>query len=231
MRLTSSATQEGMDWDGLLMLSLSILSALLTLGFFWFWRAFQCYRIAQSAGTTFPEKASMPLIVFGKQLQGNRLDEDFKTRLNRVSTLQNTTPIEQKIFLLGGITNQNTLSEAQAGADTLLANQPELADKLVLEESSRNTLENLKQARIYLKEHDLPLKAGLITNRYHLYRCQVMAKGLGLDGILIAAEDSFVADFNNLYKIFIEAFFIHWYHTGSFISRRLNHKRMLSKIH
>ncbi|MDG6774327.1 YdcF family protein [Thiomicrorhabdus sp. ZW0627] len=231
MRLTSSATQEGIDWDGLLMLSLSILSALLTFGFFWFWRAFQCYRIAQSAETSLPDKTSIPLIVFGKQLHENRMDEDFKTRLNRVSTLQNTIHPDQKIFLLGGITNQNTVSEAQAGADALLAEHPELSDKLVLEESSRNTLENLKQARIYLNEHNLPLQAGLITNRYHLNRCQVMAKGLGLDGTLIAAEDDFVADFQNLYKIFMEAFFIHWYHTGSFISRWLNNKRMLSKIH
>ncbi len=225
MRLTSSASQQGVDWDGLLMLVLSTLFILATLGLSWLWLIFKTYRTAQQAPT--PSQIQRPLIVFGKQLHHNQIDNDYRARLQRVLALQT----DQPIFVLGGITAPNSVSEAKAGETFLLHRQPSLESQLILEESSRNTLENLKQARLFLARQDNPLQVDLLSNRYHLYRCQALAKGLGFDVTLVAAEDRLDGHWTNCYKIFMEAFFSHWYHTGARVSRWLNNKRMLAKIH
>jgi len=109
--------------------------------------------------------------------------------------------------------------------------QPDLKPQLILEEASRNTLENLKQARLFLTQQNSALQVDLLSNRYHLYRCQALAQGLGFNVTLVAAEKHFDGRWANCYKIFMEAFFSHWYHTGARVSRWLNNKRMLAKIH
>lgn len=210
------------------MLILAVLALVLSAGLFWAWRAAQTYQTARRADAHSPPPMHA-WMVFGKQLQHNLPDSDFEVRLQALLRLSQPPALPHAIFLLGGKTGHNTLSEAQAAADYLLTCRPELQPLLVLEEASRNTLENLKQARDYLPERTLPV--ALISNRYHLHRCVLMAKGLGLNALPIAAEPHWHATPAVLLKTAVEGFFVHWYHTGAFISQRLNHPRMLNKIH
>lgn len=227
MRLTASADEQGFDWDGLLMLVLSCLVILGTAGLSWLWLVHRTRQTANGASRHYP--GDIPIIVFGKQLRKNLPDDDYQARLNRIlhTDFRSETP---SIFLLGGLTPPNTLSEAKAGQHYLLAKSPGLAKHLILEEASRNTLENLKQARLCLRQRQQPLEAALLSNRYHLHRCRLLAEGLGFSTQLLAAEDPGTDRFNG-YKIFIEAFFSHWYHTGARLSRWLKIQRMLTKIH
>jgi uncharacterized SAM-binding protein YcdF (DUF218 family) len=210
------------------MLILAVLSLVLSGGLFWLWRVLQIVHTARHAPAQ-PPNFMHAWIVFGKQLHNDLPDADFQQRLQRILRLTKEVPVPQSIFLLGGKTGSNNVTEAQAAEDYLLISDPNLQPYLLLEEGSRNTLENLKQARDYLPERTLPV--ALISNRYHLHRCMVMAKGLGLNPLPVAAEAHWQATASNLLKIALEGFFVHWYHTGAFISKLLNNQRMLNKIH
>nr|WP_246261820.1 YdcF family protein [Thiomicrorhabdus cannonii] len=210
------------------MLILAVLSLVLSGGLFWLWRVLQIARTARHAPAQ-PPNSLYAWILFGKQLHNDLPDADFQRRLQGVLRLAEHQPLPPAIVLLGGKTGSNRLSEAQAAADYLLTCRPALQPALLLEEASRNTLENLKQARDYLPERNLPV--ALISNRYHLHRCMIMAGRLGLNAVPVAAEAQWQATPAALLKIALEGFFVHWYHTGAFISKRLNNQRMLNKIH
>lgn len=227
MRLTSGIAQKTVDKDGVVTLLLSTVLICLTLGVSWLWMSRRTYLTAKKAPST--GDAQIPLIVFGKQLVQNQIDTDYQLRLERTLDAVRHTP-NVSIILLGGTTDDNLLSESEVGQRYLITQQPELETHLILEKSSRNTLENLQQAKQYLLAQQYSLHVRLLSNRYHLYRCKLIATGLGLKADLIAAETEFVLSWPQSYKIIIEGFLNHWYHTGAFISRLFNNQRMLSKI-
>lgn len=229
MRLTSSAAQQRkkIDRDGLFTLSLSIFFIGISLGLSWLYVARQTYLTAKKAASI--STAKSPLIVFGKQLTDNQIDMDYQLRLDRTLVLIEQVPADS-IILLGGITHDNQISESEAGQSYLLRQHPDLSNRLILEKASQNTLENLRQAKQYLLARQQTLDVRLVSNRYHLHRCKRIATELGFNVEIIAAETKFVFSWQNGYKIVIEGFFYHWYHTGAFIGRLFNNQRMLSKI-
>lgn len=227
MRLTSGITQKKVDKDGMLTLLLSTVLICLTLGLSWLWMSRRAYVTAKKASST--SYSPIPLIVFGKQLIQNQIDTDYQLRLDRTLDVVKRTP-SVPIILLGGRTEDNLISESEAGQGYLLTQQPELETHLILEKASRNTLENLQQAKQYLIAQQHCLNVRLVSSRYHLYRCKLIAAGLGIKAELIAAETEFVLSWQQSYKIIIEGFLNHWYYTGAFISGLLNNQRMLSKI-
>ncbi|MDG4811612.1 YdcF family protein [Hydrogenovibrio sp. 3SP14C1] len=227
MRLTSSAAQQKIDKDGLLTLSLSIFFIGISLGLSWLYVTRQTYLTAKKASSISASKS--PLIVFGKQLTENQIDTDYQLRLDRTLVLIEQVPTDS-IILLGGITHDNQISESEAGQSYLLRQHPDLSNRIIIEKASQNTLENLRHAKQYLLARQQTLDVRLVSNRYHLHRCKRIATEMGFNTEIIAAETNFVFSWQNGYKIVIEGFFYHWYHTGAFISRLFNNQRMLSKI-
>lgn len=231
MRITSSADQQKIDWDGLTMLSLSILSIILSGGLLWFLHFLHIYRTAKESPHTPHSSKTTSWILFGKQLKSNQIDTDYRQRLKTILRLSPLIDKQTSIFLLGGITTPNNTSEARAALKFLLKKAPKLSENLILEEQSRNTLENLKQARTALKKENKTLDVHLITNRYHLHRCQTIADQLGFNVQLIAAEIKWELNFRNILKLAEEAFFLNWYYTATFTSKLFKNQRMLNKIH
>lgn len=235
MQLTSNANQKGIDRDGALTLLSSILFTLLTAGTSWVWFSYRCFHLMQQLPnhSTADENNFRFGIVFGKQLIANQIDSDYQQRLDQAKIFLEKGNNRQ-LLLLGGKTGKNTLSEAQAGYNYLAQNNIEKDFKptstIQLEEASRNTLENLKQARSTLQSQQSTLSVCLISNRYHLYRCQLLAESLGFTPYLISAEPRFFCTSQQCYKILMEGFYIQWYVVGKFISQTLNNKRMLEKI-
>ncbi len=213
------------------MLSLSALWAFSTLGLVLVWYIAKIYQVAKTAKPTFQNDI---WIVFGKQLNENQLDIEFKQRLNAII---DWFAMEKPkcLILQGGITGENSLSEAEAG-QAYLFNSPKLitlyssATSLILEDKSQNTLENLKHTREYLQQAKLPLNVTLISNRYHLLRCSVMAQNMGFSTTYLPAEKEWHLNLTQVYRILLEAIFLNWYCTGRFVSRLLNNERILHKI-
>ncbi len=227
MSLTSFPSQEKVDWDGILMLFLSILWGVATLGFAWF---FQYRRVLGTAQSCFEQPViTSSWLVFGKQLQQEQIGEEYRQRLDRV--IESAPLLQpQLVVLQGGVTQGNTISEAEAGQAYLLSQAFNLSFNLILEASSKNTLENLKQTRDYLQAHQRGLKVCLVSNRYHLHRCAVMAENLGFDVEFLPAEKRWELNCQSFLNLLLEAFFLNWYWTGRVVSQLLKNQRMLDKI-
>jgi len=153
-------------------------------------------------------------------LTDNKPDREYQCRLDRLLA----SPWQCAV-LMGGITAQANTSEAQAGYQYLLQNG--LKNKNVhLEQSSRNTLENLKNTRQFLQNQQILI----ISNRYHLARCAILAASLGLPHRLCAAENHFHVNLPNLYECLMEAFYLHWFFCGKYWAKLTHNQRMPDKI-
>jgi len=215
------------------MLSFSLIWATVLLGLPLIWQFFRAYNVASK--TALPKQATGTWIIFGKKLQHNQVDLEYKQRITAAyQALENHHP--KTLIFQGGVTQKNTLSEAQAGLkyfNSLFTETQSLQKKnvkLLLEDRSKNTLENLKQTRKLLFEQQEPLNVVLISNRYHLLRCSIIAKNLGFSTELLPAENDWTLNLRQVYKILLESIFLNWYSTGKFVSLLLNNKRMLNKI-
>jgi len=213
------------------MLSLSVLWILSTFGFAIAWHMVKVYWTAKTAKPSFQHDI---WIVFGQKLNANLPTPEFKKRLDAAIEWQ-AHKQPKLIILQGGMTHKNTVSEAQAG-QTYFYNSPKLINQcnsltqLILEDKSRNTLENLRNTREYLQREKTSLKVTLISNRYHLLRCSIIAKNMGFSTELLPAESEWTLNLMQAYKILLEAFFLNWYHTGLFVSKILKNQKMLNKV-
>ncbi|MDW3205919.1 MAG: YdcF family protein [Alphaproteobacteria bacterium] len=148
---------------------------------------------------------------------------DFRARLSRAATFP-----DGQIIILGGATRPGAeLSEAMAGRQWLQA-QGTPDDRILCEESSRNTLENLRAARgHFTAESTVPI---IVSNRYHLARIDVLARGLGMRPTLCAAEAQMIWSAAFCSRLLLEAFFIHWYFVGRSLARLFRRERMLARV-
>ena len=87
--------------------------------------------------------------------------------------------------LLGGSAPRER-SEAEVARDALLARGLAEDTSVHLEAQSRDTLQNLRNARELLGE-GMHRRVTLLSNRYHLARCALFARQLGYDWELCAA--------------------------------------------
>jgi uncharacterized SAM-binding protein YcdF (DUF218 family) len=219
------ARQRGMGWDGLAMLLLSNLMLLATLGLSGLWQFQRVWRIARDALATVAEDGGW-VVVLGLRLRGDRITLDYARRLQRAAILYEANP-RRRLLLVGGRTG-SAFSEAERGRQFLLeCGVP--ADHLVIEDQSLNTLDNLRQARRLLTDGGQDSWV-LVTQRYHLARALVLARGLGLQPRLCAAEERLRHDPRTLWRLVLEAYYLHWYDVGRIWSRWTRNRRSLARI-
>lgn len=212
--------KKGVDWDAFLVFLLSCLTLVASLGTLYFVLLFKVVRQALTARIS--ADGDGIYLVFGKKLRGGSVDEDYRRRLDRLLRLPHQTTI-----LLGGDTS-GPGSEARAGREYLKRRGfPPL--HLHLEEKSENTLENLKNARRMTAPWQERLVI-IVSNRYHLLRCGVLADSLGFSYRLCAAEGCFRCDVATVKKCLTEAFFLHWFYTGKYWARLTRNRRILDRI-
>jgi len=109
------------------------------------------------------------VIVLGAGVNGERVSRPLAHRLDAAINYWNRNP-DAYIVVCGGLGNRATISEAEAMARYLIARDiPE--EKIILEEQSTSTYENLMFAKEILEER-FPdgFNAALITNDFHIYR-------------------------------------------------------------
>ncbi|MCK4864629.1 MAG: YdcF family protein [Gammaproteobacteria bacterium] len=212
------------DIDGYSMFALSGLVMIATAGISYLF----CFKkIFQTANkTTHDCEENVVLCVLGKKLINNKPDNEYLLRLHRASHILNIDEQSQAI-LLGGKTGKANISEAFAGKEFLLSNNIK-ASRINLEESSINTLENIKNAIALVSDKDK--KIVVVTNRYHLARVKQTSEGFGLDVVLCAAEDKLKLDFVTLFKLMIEALHVHWYLSGHYYAHLTNNKRIINRL-
>jgi len=210
----------GRDGYGTLALSCAVIIASLGVSLaavFW-----HVARVAATASDAPPLRPR--ILVLGMQLKGGAIAPAYRRRLERGLALWRAEPAAE-IVVLGGRRAGGPRSEAEAGRDWLLgAGVP--PRRIALEEGSRHTLENLRAYR----EAFPPAPALLVTNRFHLARSALMARGLGITHLPCAAEAEFRASPLEVLRLAKEAFLVHWYLAGRSYARWTGNRRMTARI-
>ncbi len=170
---------------------------------------------------------SKTILVLGERLQNNSPGHNYIARLERAYAVFRLN-MNRKIFIVGGLTGDATISESASGENYLLDKQVPQSS-LHIENESQHTLENLKNVRDMLTENGID-SIGIVTNRFHLARASVLATGLGIKHDLCAAEESFEYTMKQWLLLIREAYFIHWYFTGKYWSILTNNKSSLERI-
>ena len=218
------ARQRGMGWDGLAMLALSNLLLLATLGLSGLWLLRRVWRVARDAPIA--GVAGDWIVVLGARLIHDQVAPGYARRLRRAAALHHADP-RRRILLVGGYTG-GSVSEAERGREVLLERGLPAAS-LFIEDQSLNTLDNLRQARRLLAG-DGAQPFVLVTSRYHLARSQALARGLDLQPVLCAAEDRLRLNPWTLWRLGLEAWYLHWYEVGKAWSRWTRNRHSLARI-
>lgn len=211
--------------DGLLTLLLSNIVLAATLGLSLAWPLRHVVRTARNAPVVVPP-GSM-LVILGMHLSDGTVTRDYALRLERARQLYSDDN-SRYILIVGGVTGTAALSEAEAGSDYLVSRGVR-AEKILVEEASRHTLENLRNARSLMKSRGVD-RFSMISSRYHLARSQIIAQGLGMNPDLCGAEDQFRLQAAGLPRLLLEACYLHWYYTGAIWSRLTRSKKSLERI-
>ncbi|MFC1748979.1 YdcF family protein [Pseudomonadota bacterium] len=220
---------KAIGWDGLAMLAVSNVIVFASMGITLLLLLGYVLRIAVKAPAAV--KPMGCVVIPGKCLKRGAPDAEFIRRLDRVAAVYNTPMLERaeiKIFVLGGVTDGNTVSESSVGQRYLqqLGVPPAC---VVLEDKSNNTLENFRFAKALINSEEMG-EAVVVSSRYHLARCGVMAKSLGIPYELCAAEAYFSPGPRNLLNIALEAYRLHWYFCGRYWAMITRNKKMLAKL-
>lgn len=208
-------------WHSLIV---SALAVLLSGGLLWIAYFARTVRLARRAPLR-PRSADT-LLLFGKRLAGEAIDTDYAARIERVRQLAAERPYA--LLLLGGRTGAG-LSEA-AAALARLREQGLPGDANVrCEDASTDTLENLRNARDLLGA-GAAARIALVSSRYHLPRCLLLAQSLGLDAEIVAAEPQLRLRPALLARLALEASYCLWLDVGRRWARFIGHQRMVDRV-
>ena len=70
----------------------------------------------------------------------------------------------------------------------------------------------------------------LVTSRYHLARCLLLARRLGFDGVAVAAEPSLPRHWRYLGRLVLEAGYLMWIDLGARWAGLIGHTRMAARV-
>jgi uncharacterized SAM-binding protein YcdF (DUF218 family) len=181
-----------------------------------------------------PERGDCVLL-FGKHAPHGRIDRDFAARLDRAVSLWSERPPLSVVLLGGGA--QGEPSEAEVARQALLQRGVGNDIPLRMEGQSRDTLQNLRNARELLRgaaaAHGVDVRlprVTLLSSRYHLARCALFARQLGFDWELCAAEPRLPLGPRTLLRLAAEAGYVCWSDLGTRWARLIRHRRMLARV-
>jgi uncharacterized SAM-binding protein YcdF (DUF218 family) len=176
-----------------------------------------------------PLEPADAILVLGRRLEGDRLTAVFEARLAHAEALwrQGLAP---RILVAGGTTGRATRSEAEAGRGWLAARGVP-PGAILLEDRSQHTLENLFNVRAHLRAEGWRTLL-VVSDPLHLARARATARGLGLEVRCSPAPGCPPAPGNLAWwrRAVLEAFFLHWYHTGLLYSRLIRSERQLERV-
>lgn len=211
-----------MGWDGFatLLISVAVVAVSGGVSFLCCWAVVLRYA-RLPAGKA--DKADV-ILVLGSRLNRGEITREFQARLQ----IAVQKAAQRHIIVLGGMAARGGRTEAHTGRDWLVRRGLE-PERVIKEETSRNTLENLAQARKLMRGSGFR-RALLVTSRYHLARTAILARGLGLPHELSPADYPGIWHPAAFVRSLFEALMINWYYVGQMLARLLGHKGMLARI-
>ncbi len=139
------------------------------------------------------------LIVLGAQIRGVRITNSLKRRLDTALEYLSEHP-DTIVIVSGGQGKGEDIPEACAMADYLKKHGIE-SERIVIEDKSTSTRENLKFSARYLEDRAQPI--GIVTNNFHVYRALQIGKQEGYTDLYgIAAGTNGVLFLNYMVREF-----------------------------
>ncbi len=218
------------DRDVLHAAAVAVASCVLSAGLVYLGYFVHVLRIARNAPCV-PERGDCVLL-FGKHAPQGRLDRDFEARLDRARAVADALAPVRLVLLGGGAPGQP--SEAEVARTGLFARGLAIDTPLWLEAQSRDTLQNLRNARTLLaaERHadGARQRVILLSSRYHLARCALFARQLGFDAALCAAEPTLKLGPRMVMRLAGEAAYVFVTDVGARWARLIGHQRMLERL-
>ena len=207
----------------------TLLALVLSAGMVWLGYLIHVCRVAMRSPLAPPRR--MVTLVFGRRLDRDVPEHDYQQRLRRALSLAEQRQTDH-LLLLGGCSG-GQCSEAAAGYAWLRQHGLPGEVWVELEQDSVDSLENLRHARRLLLaeagDAGLPPVA-LVTSRYHLARCLLLARRLGFDGLPVAAEPALPRQRRYLGLLLLEASYLMWIDLGLRWAQLIGHRRMAARI-
>lgn len=127
------------------------------------------------------------IVVLGAQVNGTVPSQSMSERLEATFTYLEAHP-EVICVVSGGQGSGERITEAQCMYDTLVSWGID-PDRVWLEESSTNTLENLSNSMDVIEDHTgtRPERIGVVSSEYHLFRACEFARSAGVSPVGIPA--------------------------------------------
>ncbi len=216
------------DGDVLLAAGITVLAVVLSAGLVWIAYLVRVWRIAASRSLRTSD--CLTVLVFGCRLASDEPSPEYRCRLNRALSLARSRQTD-RILLLGGCSGGQR-SEAAAGHDWLQQHGLPEGVSLELDQESSDSLENLRHARQLLQtsgEIDLP-RVALVTSRYHLARCLMLARRLGFDGVPVGAEPTLPWHPRYLARLLLESAYVMCMELGLRWAKLLSLRRMADRV-
>lgn len=189
---------------------------------------FRLRRVMAEAGGD-PLAPADAILVLGRRLEEDAPTAIYEARLAHAEGLwrQGLAP---RILVAGGTTGRATRSEAEAGRDWLAARSVP-PEAILLEDRSQHTLENLFNVRAHLRAEGWRTLL-VVSDPLHLARARATARGLGLEVRCSPAPGCPPAPGSLAWwrRAVLEAFFLHWYHTGLLYSRLIRSRSQLERV-
>ena len=132
------------------------------------------------------QKGAGYVVVLGAQVRGTRVTKSLKKRLDAAYDYLQENP-QAKVVCTGGQGTGEDVPEAVAMGAYLEERGIE-KDRILLEDRSVSTYENLKFTLALLGEKDA--KVVIVTNNFHVYRALFLAKQVGFTDVSGVAADS-----------------------------------------
>lgn len=120
------------------------------------------------------------VIVLGCGLKGDEPNSMLEKRLDKTIEYLNKNP-NAMVIVSGGQGSDEPISESEAMRRYLVKNGIDIS-KIIKEDQSDNTYENIKFTKEVMKENNLkPEKIVIISSKFHLYRAKDIAKRDGIN--------------------------------------------------
>lgn len=142
------------------------------------------------------------VIVLGAQVRGTTITKSLRRRLEKACEYLDENP-DTVVVVSGGQGRGEDLSEAQCMKNYLIEYGIS-EDRIIMEDKSTNTAENIEFSMKKIKEHsekESP-QIGVVTNNFHVYRATAVCKKSGYEISGIAAKSDKILFINYMVREF-----------------------------
>jgi uncharacterized SAM-binding protein YcdF (DUF218 family) len=209
--------------DGLAMFAMVNLALALSLGGL---LALVVYRVARTAVIApIAVRGTGGALVLGARVSSDRPSPEFRRRLERAAAYSGAGPI----IVLGGRPFGGERAESIVGREYLIGLGIPSA-RIVAEMASRNTVENLVAAHSLLEQRRIAPPLALITSRFHIARASLIARGVGIDHRICAAEDRLSCDLRTIGRIARESYLVLCHEFDHAVARLVRRPPVLHRL-